>query len=143
MATPFSQIQTACVARARADTGIQAAMTGAVAPNWNIFDNVQPLSSFPYMYVGNLTGKLGTALTMDHKAHDVYVQFEIFSQYSGMKELQGIASAIDDAFNGKPLTLSGGFNNFYLLFDNYVEVVESDGITRHGSLRYLLMTQGG
>jgi len=39
--------------------------------------------------------------------------------------------------------LSGGFNNFYLLFDNFVEIVESDGITRHGSLRYLLMTQGG
>ena len=143
MAIPLSQIQTAAVTRARADAGIQAAMTGAVAPNWNILDNVQVNQSFPYFYVGNLTAKLGTALTMQQNAHDVYVQFEIFSQYPGMKELQGIVSVIDDAFNRKPLTLSGGFNNFYLLFDNFVEIVESDGLTRHGSLRYLLMTQGG
>ncbi len=143
MALPLSQIQTACVTRARADTGIQAAMTGASAPTWNIFDNVQVNASFPYFYVGNLTAKLGTALTMQQNAHDVYVQFEIFSQYAGMKEVQGIVSAIDNAFNRLPLSLSGGFNNFYLLFDNFVEIVESDGITRHGSLRYLLMTQGG
>jgi Protein of unknown function (DUF3168) len=143
MAIPLSQIQTAAVIRAKADTGIQVAMTGASAPNWNIYDNVPTLQSFPYFYVGNQTLKQGTALTMDHNAHDIFLQFEIFSQYPGMKELQGIVNAIDAAFNQKPLTLSGGFNNFYLLFDNYVEVTESDGITRHGSLRYLLMTQGG
>ena len=117
-------------------------MTGASAPTWNIFDGVPGLTVFPYVYVGDQIGSIGTALTMGTKATDIRMTLHIFSQYPGWKEVQGIVDAIDALLNEHTLALTGGFTHFFTLFDNYMPVVEKDGLTRHGALRYLLKTQG-
>jgi Protein of unknown function (DUF3168) len=142
VAQPFSEIQTALVTLLRGNAGVQAAMTGASSPTWNIFDNVPGLTVFPYLYVGDMVGSIGSALTMGKKATDIRLTLHIFSQYGGWKEVQGIVDAIDNLLNEQTLTLTGGFTHFFSLFDNYVPIVEKDGITRHGALRYLIMTQG-
>ena len=143
MAQPLFQIQTAIVTLFRGDATMQAAMTGAIAPTYNILDNVPVNTVFPYLYVADMVGRTGSALALNkQKATDVMLTLHIFSQYSGFKEIDTIIDAIDNLINEKPLTLSGGFTNFFLLFDNYIPIVEKDGLTRHGALRYRMMNQG-
>jgi hypothetical protein len=145
MAQPLSEIQTAVVTAFRANAGVQAAMTGAVAPTWSIFDNVPVNQVFPYLYVGDMQGRIGTALSLGGsigKASDVLLTLHIFSQYLGWGEVEKIVSAIDNVLNEKNLSLANNFTWFFCLFDNYIPLVEKDGLTRHGALRYRIMTTG-
>jgi hypothetical protein len=143
VAQPFSQIQTAVVTLFRGNAAMQAAMTGATAPTYNILDNVPVNTAFPYMYVADMLGSIGSATALNRqKATDVMLTLHIFSQYSGWKEVDTIIDAADNLLNENSLTLSGGFVNFFTQFDYYIPIVEKDGLTRHGYLRYRLMLQG-
>jgi Protein of unknown function (DUF3168) len=142
VAQPFSQIQTAVVTLFRGSVAMQAAMTGATAPTYNILDNVPVNTAFPYVYVGDMIGRPGSALGLNkQKATDVLLSLHIFSQYSGWKEVDAIMDVADNLLNENSLTLTGGFINFFIQFDNYIPLVEKDGLTRHGYLRYRLMCQ--
>src|SRR5438128_760362 len=132
MAQPFAAIQVAVIAACRGNAAVQSVMTGAVAPTWNILDNVPANEFFPYIYVGDMQGRIGTALSLgpNGKATDVLLTMHIFSQYQGWKEAEAILSAVDDVLNEQSLVLTGGFTNFFCLFDNYIPLVEMDGLTR-------------
>lgn len=144
MAQPYSEVQTALVSRLRGNTGVQAVMTGASAPTWNIIDNISVNTMFPYVWVADMQGLLGTALALGTNATDIIASLHIFSQYPGFKEAQIIASAIDTALNKQALSLADGFTNFFLLFQSSLPpILEQDGLTRHLIVRYKLMMQGG
>jgi hypothetical protein len=148
MAQPFNEVQTAIVQALRANAAVQAALTGAQAPKWNILDHVPSIQTFPYIYVGDIQGQPGKALAMgpNGKATGLLATLHIFSQYNGKKEMQGIVSAIDDVLNRKNLNLANGFTWFMCTFDNFIPLVEDDqgtnDETQHGALRYRVETQG-
>jgi hypothetical protein len=148
VAQPFNEVQTAIVQALRANAAVQAALTGAVAPNWNILDHVPSTEIFPYIYVGDIQGQPGKAIAMgpNGKATGLLATLHIFSQYNGKKEVQGIVSAIDDVLNRKNLNLANGFTWFMCTFDNFIPLVEDDqgtnDETQHGALRYRVETQG-
>lgn len=147
MGVPLSETQTALVTRLRGDSGVQAAMTNASAPLWNIYDYVPTNQGFPYLWIPDIAARQGTALSMGptgQNAHDLIASIHIFSQYGGSKEIQAIISAIDTSMQKKPLTLANGYTNFFCLFDSAVPpVLQPDGLTRHAIQKYKLMTVGG
>ncbi|SRR6266704_71612 len=148
MAQPFNEVQTAIVTALRADVPVRTSLPGSQSPNWNILDHVPATQIYPYIYVGDIQGAIGSTLAMgpNGKATDLLVTLHIFSQYNGWKEVQGIVSAIDNVLNEKNLALANGFTWFFCLFDNFIPVPEDDqginDITRHGALRYRIKTQG-
>jgi hypothetical protein len=143
MGLPQAEMITALLATYKADTTLQGLMTGASAPDWNIFDAVPTNTPFPYVVLNTITGSPGTALTLGYgKAKDLLVQIDIFSRYAGFKEAQAIASRIDDLTDEQPFTLSGGFVNYMTLLNNTVQTVEPDGLTRRVMLRYKFLVQG-
>lgn len=144
MGLPVGEIQTAAITRLRADVTLQGLLVGAVSPRWSIFDpggvpNSQP---FPYITVSEITGKVGTALAMGTDAADIYLQVSVFDQNLGFSRSRSIAKQAYSDLNKQSLTLSGGFTNFFILFDNYQEVPESDGLTEHIATRFKTMNQG-
>lgn len=148
MAQPFNEVQTAIVTALRANAGVQAALTGAVAPNWSVLDRVPATGVFPYVYVGDIQGQPGKASSLgpNGNATGLLATLHIFSQYNGKKEMQAIVSAIDTVLNRKNLSLANGFTWFSCLFDNFIPLVEDDqgtnDETQHGALRYRIETQG-
>lgn len=73
---------------------------------------------------------------------DTFIQVTMFTQYGGFSQARGIAKQVYSLLHKQALTLSGGFTNFFLLFDNEQELEESDGLTQQAVHRYKLMTQG-
>lgn len=142
MALPQTEMITAMITAYRADATLQGLITGAVTPTWNIFDSVPVNQAFPYVVLNNITATIGTGLTFDYNAHDMLIQIDVFSQYQGFNEARAIASRIDTLTNRQKFTMTD-FNNFFTLFNNSLQMVEQDGITRRVMLEYRCSTQGG
>lgn len=142
MALPHSELITAMITAYRADATLQGLITGATLPTWNILDAVPINQAFPYVVLNTITANIGTGLTFDHNAQDLLIQIDVFSQYVGFKEAQGIASRIDTLTNRQSFTMTD-FTNFFTLFNNSLQTVEQDGLTRRVMLEYRCLTQGG
>ena len=142
MALPQTELITAMITAYRSDTTLQGLIVGSSAPTWNIFDSVPINQAFPYVVLNTITANLGTGLTFEHNAQDLLIQIDVFSQYAGFKEAQGIASRIDTLTNRVSFAMAD-FANFFTLFNNSMQLVEPDGLTRRVMLEYKLFTQGG
>lgn len=142
MALPHTEMITAMITAYRADTTLQGLIVGATTPEWGIFDSVPTNEAFPYVVINNITTNIGTGLTFDFNAHDMLIQIDVFSQYSGFNEARAIASQIDTLTNRKSFTLAD-FTNFSTLFNSSFQKVEEDGITHRVMTEYKAMTQGG
>ena len=142
MALPQSELITAMITTYRADAWLQELLIGATAPTWNIFDSVPINQAFPYVVLNTITANLGTAMTFEYNAHDLLIQIDVFSQYAGFKEAQGIASRIDTLTNRQSF-VTADFNNFFTLFNTSRQMVEQDGLTRRIMIEYKCLTQGG
>lgn len=140
MGLPTGEIQAALVTRLRGDTTLQGLLSSATA----IFDEggVPINTAFPYIATYTITSQSGTALAMGTDAVDTFIQVSIFTVYVGFKQARSIAKQVYALLQEKPLTLTGGFTNFFLLFDNEQELEEPDGITQQIVHRYKLMTTG-
>lgn len=145
MSLPTAAIQTALLARYRADVPLQGLLLGSSSPDWSIYDEsgVPTNAPFPYVSVFPITSQSGTAICMGLDGVDTFIQVAIYTQAGGFAQARNIAKRIYAITHTKPLDLSAsGFSQFFLLFDNEQEVPQSDGITQQIVHRYHLMTQG-
>jgi len=144
MAWPIAEIQTAEIARLRADTPLQGLLVGSTAPTWNIFDvmGVPTNRAFPYVAISQITSQLGGDLTFGDDFTDSWMQIAIFTQAGGFAQARAIAARIYALNQEKGLDLTAsGYNQYLLLFENAQEVPQSDGITQLIAHRYKLSTQ--
>jgi hypothetical protein len=148
MADPTGAVQVALIAKYRNDAPLQGLMTGASAPEWNIFDkggSGQIVPVFPYVYVHPITSQIGTALALGTDAMDLFVQVDAYTKYQGFSQARAIASRLYQLTHGPiagALSLSG-FVNVSTLFDNRQELEEEeDGDIQHIADRYKILTQG-
>lgn len=141
MALPQTEMITAMITAYRADATLQGLIPGASTPTWNIFDSVPINQAFPYVVINDITATIGTGLTFDHNAHDMLIQIDVFSQYQGFNEARTIASRIDTLTNRQSFAMTD-FTNFFTLFNNSLQMVEQDGITRRVMIEYRCMSQG-
>ena len=98
-----------------------------------VFDDVPEGTAYPYLVIGEETAT--NIDTKDKEAHEHTLTFHVWSQYRGRKEIKNIMSQIYTALHNSDITVSGAtLVNIRHEFEN--TLLESDGITRHGVMRF-------
>lgn len=144
MALPTGEVQIAFIAAYRADSTLQGLIRNAVSPTWSIYDagGITPGTPLPYMALLPITSQPGSALAMSNDAVDVYMQVSVFTQTGGFASARAIMKRVYALTHKQSFTLSGGFTNFFTMFQNEQEVMEPDGIRQMVVHRYKLMLVG-
>lgn len=124
-------------------TAIYSALTGAAAVtalvSTRVYDEVQQNATFPYIEIGEAVGEDWGTKT--RHGLDQSISIHIWSRYAGMKEAKQIANAIHDALHDATLTISG-HDAILCRFEFGEFLLDPDGLTRHGIVRYRVVTQG-
>ena len=102
-----------------------------------VYDDVPQGTKFPYVVVGE-----GDSVSYDDDCNtgaDSDVTIHVWSRYPGRKEAKQILQTIYDALNRYGLVIEG--SNTILLEAEYQETfLDPDGLTRHGVIRFRLLT---
>lgn len=99
-----------------------------------VFDDVSEDTPYPYITVGEETGVEFGTKTKD--AHEHTVTLHIWSRYrGGRKEVKEMMQQVFSALHNSDITISGAsLVNIRHEFEQ--TLVEADGITRHGIMRF-------
>ena len=108
-------------------TGVSgAAITG-------VFDDVPEQTAYPYIVIGDETAT--NISVFDKNAHDHTLTIHVWSQYRGLAEVKQIMQQIFTTLNDAAIVVTGAaLVNIKHEFEN--TLMESDGITRHGIMRF-------
>ena len=123
---PFTQVQTA----------IYDALTPALAPA-PVVDQAGPNQVFPYATIGEFVA--GHNDTLGERAIDLDVTVHLWSREQGMQECQLLMKKAINALDRKALPATG-FQWVTTIWQFGQTLRESDGVTRHGILRFQVMT---
>ena len=98
-----------------------------------VFDDVPEGTAYPYVVIGEETDtNIGTK---DLDANEHTLTMHVWSQYRGRKEIKNIMSQIYTSLHNSVIYLSGAtLVNIRHEFEQ--TLLESDGITRHGVMRF-------
>ncbi len=98
-----------------------------------VFDDIPEGTAYPYIVIGD-----DTATNISAKGKDIHehtLNIHIWSQYRGRRDIKEIMGRVYTALNDISLSVSGALGiNIKHEFDT--TIVEGDGITRHGIMRF-------
>jgi hypothetical protein len=98
-----------------------------------VFDDVPEGTAYPYIVIGDDTATNISAKGLD--IHEHTLNIHIWSQYRGRRDIKEIMQRVYTALNDVTLSVSGALGiNIKHEFDT--TIVEGDGITRHGIMRF-------
>lgn len=100
-----------------------------------VYDAVPKGSTFPYVTIGEDTALDWSTKTAN--GQEVTVTIHVWSRYEGMKEVKQLTDEVIQQMTVSPLVMTGFTTNPVQLELNEV-IRDSDGITRHGILRFRL-----
>lgn len=103
------------------------------ATSYRIFDNLPEQAEFPYVVLGEVSGrdwsdKFGPG-------QEVFSTVHIWSQYPGRKEAAEMQDAILRVLTSSPLALGPDFHAAFGTLDMSEMIIDIDGVTRHGIVR--------
>ena len=98
-----------------------------------VFDDVPQDTAYPYIVIGEETASNISTKTLDMHEHTLTIH--TWSQYRGRKEIKVIMEQIYDTLNNASLSVSGG-QAVNMKQEFLTTLVDADGITRHGILRF-------
>ncbi|MAN76870.1 MAG: hypothetical protein CML24_06675 [Rhizobiales bacterium] len=107
-----------------------------------VFDFVPDNKNFPYVQIGEFT--TGPFQTYDRYGQEVTLTIHVYSQqigpnaYQGMSEIQAIMNLVQGLLARTSFQVDG-WGNIGCWGDFEQTLLESDGITRHGILRYRML----
>lgn len=103
-------------------------------PITGIFDDVEEDTAYPYITIGEETAI--DAGVKDKDAHQHTITLHIWSRYrGGRREVKEIMEQVFSALHNSDITVSGAsLVNIRHEFEQ--TLVEADGITRHGVMRF-------
>jgi len=104
-----------------------------------VYDEVIEGSAFPYVSIGHETAV--DYSTKDVAGAEYTVTLHIWSQYTGSKEVKQIIDRIHDLLHDSNLTVTG-FNLINVRFEFSDIMMDPDGITRHGVMRFRAIILG-
>lgn len=93
---------------------------------------------FPFVVIGE-----DTAIEFDDddtEGQETTLTLHAWSRYPGKKEVKQVLDAIYNALHDKPLTVTGQIV-ILVLFEFMETIVDPDGLTQHGVIRFRLITQ--
>ena len=98
-----------------------------------VFDDVPQDTAYPYIVIGEETASNISTKTLDMHEHTLTIH--TWSQYRGRKEIKVIMEQIYDTLNNASLSVSGG-QAVNMKQEFLTTLVDADGITRHGIMRF-------
>ncbi len=133
MTAPLSNLQSAVYDRLITNAPLTALLAAGTA---SILDHVPAGTEFPYVALGEMTQ---TALrTQNGTSHDIHLNIHSYSRYYGFAEIQNIMAAIAAALENADFPVDA----YQLVLCQSLEaatLLESDGATRHGILRFRII----
>ncbi len=109
------------------------ATTGLVGLVYEILENDQ---AFPKIWIED--GGADDWSNKDDAGLEANVTLHIGSRYDGTKEIRSLMDKCHAALHNASLTLSAG-QSVLCQFDRHDMVIDSDGVTRHGVMRFRLL----
>lgn len=110
-----------------------ATITGEGSVAVSVYDDVPEGRSYPYIVIGEETSRNISA--KDNDGHEHTLTIHVWSQYRGRKEIKQIMEQIYTALHDSAITVSGAsLVNIKQEFEQ--TLLEGDGITRHGIIRF-------
>lgn len=103
--------------------------------DYKVFDETPENEPYPYIVMGGITAKWWGDKLKD--GMEIYSTIHIWSQYRGRKEADEMSDAILQALTkDEPIGLGANFRAALDRLDGYNLLVDLDGKTRHGILRF-------
>ena len=126
MALHSFPLQEAIFSRLNGDSTLGDLITG-------VFDGVPDDTALPIVVIGSSTTSDDGSKTLD--ARDYIFNVDVFSDYRGMKETKNILQRVYTLLHEVDVSVSGA-NLIDLRCEFSSEVLENDGVTRHGVMRF-------
>jgi len=126
MALHSFPLQEAIFSRLNGDSTLGDLITG-------VFDGVPDDTALPVVVIGPSTTSDDGSKTLD--ARDYIFNVDVFSDYRGMKETKNILQRVYTLLHEVDVSVSGA-NLIDLRCEFSSEVLENDGVTRHGVMRF-------
>ncbi|GAI26033.1 unnamed protein product [marine sediment metagenome] len=99
-----------------------------------VYDENPQNVPYPYVVMGEITAKDWSDKSAD--GAEVYSTIHVWSRYHGRKEADEMADALTQALTSSTLALGASFEAALDRLDGYNLIVDMDGKTRHGILRF-------
>ena len=144
MGYPTGEIEAAAIARLRGDSTLAGLLGTPTNPPGAIYDAgaVPTNAAFPYVVAQPILTQEGMLLSFGLDAKDVFVQITAFTKYPGFSQARGLTKRICALFDNQPLTLSGGFTNVLLQFEDAHEQEDGETGIRWIPVKFRCWTQG-
>ena len=104
-----------------------------------VHDDVPSNVAYPFVSIGEETVVEYGEKSSDGGAHTINIH--VWSQYKGSKECKQIMDRIHDLLHDSSLSVSG-FNLINSRFEFSDILRDPDGVTRHGVMRFRVITLG-
>ena len=112
---------------------LSGSVTGIDSASVAVYDDVPEGATYPYIVIGEETS--ANDGTKDIDAVEYTLTLHIWSQYRGRREIKEIMQSVYDLLHDTGITVSGAsLANIRQEFNN--TLMENDGITRHGVMRF-------
>lgn len=104
------------------------------ATSREVYDQVPENAAMPYIAMGEMEARDWSDKI--NPGQEVTSTIHIWSSYPGRKEAAQIMDEIISTLTSSPLSLEGGFRAVVSALDLAEIIVDIDGITRHGVIRF-------
>ena len=98
-----------------------------------VFDDVPTETAYPYIRIGEETISDNSSKDKDIFEHTLTIH--IWSQYRGNRDIKDIMKQVHDLLHDSSLTVSGA-SMVNMRQEFHTTLIEGDGITRHGVMRF-------
>jgi|TARA_R100000455_G_C6273261_1_gene130649 hypothetical protein len=98
-----------------------------------VFDDVPTDTAYPYIRIGEET--LADNSSKDKDIFEHTLTIHIWSQYRGNRDIKDIMKQVHDLLHDSSLSVSGA-SMVNMRQEFHTTLIEGDGITRHGVMRF-------
>ena len=114
-------------------TTLSGNVQGISAVNVPVFDDVPEGTEYPYVVIGEETAANNGTKTLDGIEHTLTIH--AWSRYRGRREIKEIMQSVYENLHNTDISVSGAsLVNIRQEFNT--TLAETDGITRHGVMRF-------
>ena len=108
-------------------------VTGIDIASVSVYDDVPENTAYPYVILGEETSANSGTKSLDAIEHTLTLH--VWSQYRGRREIKEIMQSVYSLLHNTAITVTGAsLVNIRQEFNN--TLMENDGITRHGVMRF-------
>lgn len=114
-------------------TALDGNVTGIDSASVSVYDDVPENTPYPYVILGEETSSNSGTKSLDAIEHTLTLH--VWSQYRGRREIKEIMQSVYSLLHNTAITVTGAsLVNIRQEFNN--TLMENDGITRHGIMRF-------